>query len=239
MKRIVSWLWKPTGELPGFTEGYDERYVIALLRGLGRNLTPPWRLELFVDNHWREALESRSLEHLRLHAITEPMEGWSHMMQIFSPAHRPARGERILAVGLDTIIVGDCDWLLGWDEADLGWIRDPLSPGTISNSVMTFNSLGAELLWDRYQEAKAQNFPARYRIFDQPSEMMIQRSIYEEHPFPLLEEEPRRLLSYKKHTREGVFWPGGRVSVVYFHGSPKPHELEMGNPLLDMWDTSK
>ena len=244
LKRIRSWLWQPTGDLPSFTEGYDERYVAALMSGLGRHVTLPWRLELYCDRHWFDRLNEWLKGHPQWLAtdmllpilMQEPFNGWAHMMEIFKPEHhRPARGERILAVGIDTIIVGDCDWLFEWDEADCGWIADPYAKGTISNSVMTFNNLGAACLWDRYLEAKRQNFPQWCRMFDQPSEMMIMREHFSKYIHPLLEEEPHRLLSYKAHTRDGLWWPGTPVSIVYFHGSPKPHELPFGHPLLSHW----
>lgn len=246
-KRVVTWLWKPRGDLPEFTTQYGVEYVRALLTGLGRNLSPPWRLELWVDENWMQALrlwlevhpEFRFTDRLRLIPITEPMVGWAHMMEIFHPDHRPGQGERVLALGLDSIIVGNCDWLFEWDQADCGWIRDPLDSRTISNSVMTYDRNGAMCLWDIYQEAKREKFPKWCRMFDQPSEMMIMREHFSKYIHPLLNEDPPengpRLLSYKVQTNQGVYWPGWDVSVVYFHGSPKPHELPETNPLRQLW----
>lgn len=242
-KRVRSWLWKPVGDLPSFTTGYDERYVEALLRGLTRNLSPPWRLELWVDDYWEEKLCPDSFLSL-IPFSGQDAGGWTRMLEIFS--YPPDPGERILALGLDSLITGNCDWLFEWKEAPCGFIRDPLNPGTISNSVMTFDLQGAADLWSRYVEIRRGSarrrdrrqagFPDDLRIFGCPSEMMLMRRYWEERPTPLLEDEPRKLLSYKCHTRGGIPPAGFDPSIVYFHGSPKPHELPREHPLWPLFN---
>lgn len=241
--RIRSWLWRGRNDLPGFSDNvYGLEYVRALLGGLGRNLTGRWQLELWVDDFWAPHVEALWLE-VPLSRTTlstvrfrgDDAGGWSRMLEIFHPEHAPARGERILAVGLDSIFVGPCDWLFDWKKAPCGWIVDPYYPKTISNSVMTFNEEGASLLWERYQDAKAKDFSGA-RIFDLPSEMMLMRQVQEEKRWPVLEETPRRLLSYKAHTAQGVPKdPACDPRVIYFHGSPKPGELAATNPLRWHW----
>jgi hypothetical protein len=245
MKVLRSWLWQPRGDLPSFADSYDERYVHALLRGMDRWVTPPWKLELWVDEHWYEKLFG-SDERLNVVKFTGAgCGGWSHMMEIYDPGHWPeAPDKRVVAMGLDTILVGPCDWLWEWNEAPCGFIRDPLVPSTISNSVMTFNQEGASHLWKAFLVSLQDGFEG-CKIFDLPSEMMLMRRYWElfdgnlAKPYPCLEEHPRRILSFKAHTKNGSIYTmesGHEPSIVYFHGSPKPHELDESLPLRQLWE---
>ncbi len=256
MKLIRSWLWQPEGEeLPEFTRHYDARYVWALIAGLGRNLTPPWKLQLWVDKEW----EFRLFQELAHRPLMVPFlelvpftghdcGGWSRMMEIYRPGCRPEGSDRVLAVGLDTIITGNCDWLFEWDKAPVGFIRDPFVPTTISNSVSTFNREGAAELWTRHVRALETHYGGLTQ-FDRPSEMHLMRQWWEaswwngrdrwpendgKHRMPCLEEVPQKLLSYKAHTKHGEH--RGSPSCIYFHGSPKPHELALENPLYELWN---
>lgn len=250
MKLIRSWLWEPAGkDLPEFTRHYDERYVWALIAGLGRNLTPPWKLQLWVDKYWLDALfqflfsKPLMVPLLELIPFKGPdVGGWSRMMDIYRPEYQPEGSERILAVGLDTIITGNCDWLFAWDEAPAGFIRDPFQSTTISNSVSTFNRCGATELWRRHVHAVQLGY-AGLTQFDRPSEMHLMREWWELGRWsendgckrmPCLEESPKRLLSYKAHV---LPTKGKRIdgdtSIVYFHGAPKPHELSVSSSFID------
>lgn len=235
LKRIVSWWWQGTGELPGFSDNvYTEEYVAMLLRGVARHITPPWRLDLFVDEAcWKrfDRFDLRLPTDLKLIRFRNwGVGGWSHMCECFHPDYWPQPGDRVLAIGLDSIITGSLDWLFEWNEAPCGFIRDPLVPETISNAVMTFDRQGAVRLWDAFLNAREKKFEGM-KIFDLPSEMMMMRKLWEKERWPLLEEEPRRLLSYKVDREK--FAP--EASVVYFHGNPKPHALEKDDPIYRFW----
>jgi len=169
--------------------------------------------------------------------------GWSHMMEIFHPDYTaPFSRQRILALGLDPIITGNCDWLFEWENGDCGWIRDPYKPWTICNGVMTFNRAGAADMWNRFMEARESRF-SEFLNMGLPSEMVLMRRAWEEggkQEVELLEGKPDKLLSYKAHIPL-VALPGEASyimpSIVYFHGSPKPHELENGHWLKKIWNS--
>lgn len=234
LRRIRSWLWAGRGDLPAFSDGvYDQRYINSLLVGLAMHLDGDWGFQLWVDGEWQKKLSGPGNElHVPVFELIPfsgaHLGGWDRMMEIYSPEHLPRPGERILAVGLDTIITGPIDWLFEWAEAPCGFIADPYQPDTISNSVMTFDHEGARILWEAYQEALETKFEG-LKMFDRPSEMMLMRKVWEQHRWPLLEDMPSRLLSYKAHS------PHVGASVVYFHGSPKPHELSTDTPLGRLW----
>jgi hypothetical protein len=231
MRRVRSWLWNKDGKTPDYSDGvYDHKYVYNLLCGLNRYLCPPWHLELWVDEFWYERRLFFEAAHHCLSLVRftdEEKGGWTRMMQIYGPEHRPEEGERILAVGMDTIITGDIDWLFEWDEAPCGFPYDPYVTDTICNGVSTFDRKGADILWKAYLSQDFDNDDMW--MGNKPSEMMLMRKVWKEHGWPVLDDST--LFSFKAHYQQKR---EGTPCIVYFHGIPKPHDI--GGPLRFMWD---
>ncbi len=51
----------------------------------------------------------------------------------------------------------------------------------------------------------------------------------------VLEHYPTRILSYKKHVRDGEMDPM-EATIVYFHGNPKQSDLPEHDPVRRRWE---
>lgn len=224
----MSCLWQGGPELPGYSRGrYGSRDVTCLWRGARRTGAV---LSLILDRNLRDEIDLFFPLTFEGHGIG----GWSNMLEAFRPDMWPAEGERIVHMDLDTVIVGDCDWLWEWDKAPLGFPLDPYRRDTICSGIRTWDRRGAQIMWEAYLEAKKNGMSA-YKIRGAPSEMMLMRKVWRDHGWPTLEPEPEKLLSYKVHVKKGADWQ--KASAVYFHGSPKPQDLPEGDPLRMVWES--
>lgn len=236
MKRAIACLWRGVG-LPEFSNDvYDRRYVEALATGIERHV-PDGQLTLISDEHYHPLVRDiEGVEHVKFHGID--FGGWSRMMETMRPDLWPKGDERIVGMNLDIVLVGDCSWLWEWDEADVGLPTDPLHPSVPANPVWTWNRAGAKLCWEAYRRILMDRVPTeKVRMptaMGQPSEMALFRQLAAEHGWPRLERAFARLRSYKKHVLPARSWKD--ASVVYFHGSPKPHELPETHPLKKVWN---
>ena len=231
---VYATLWKGEG-LPAYSNDlYDLKYVECLHDGIMRH-TKTARLHLILDDHyWKKACE-----HPALLGVTKSKfeghgcGGWSNIMEVFSPANRPKGNTRHVWMGLDTVLVGNCDWLFQWNTSPMGLPIDPINPARACNAVMSYNEEGADIAWEAYEVAKAKNGMNDFRLQGQPSEMQLLRFLCKRERWRPLEIKPKQLLSYKSHVTKGAPWRG--ASVVYFHGVPKPHELPLQDPIRKEW----
>jgi len=193
---------------------YGPEHVEAIRRGLQRSVTDP-ELKVLVDEHFLDLGEPFAYDHVG---------GWSRRMEAFAPENAPPPGERYVLFDLDQIIVGPCDWLWDWDEAPLGMPRDPYVPEKPCSTVVSYDNVGAAMMWEAYHSVDGSRFALPKGGQDRFSEMEVMRYLFAENDWPFLEDEPRRLLSYKVHvTKKRMSW--NRASIVYFHGRPKPQDL--------------
>lgn len=194
-----------------FSDSYHEGWVTKLYAGFKRNLTDPFNFALFTDR-------PRDLPDP---IIQFPLE---HSPITYGSCMEPYKlNEPMILVGLDTVIVGNCDILADYCTA-LGdrpvlTPRDPYQPERFCNGVqlvphgrfdmyMAWAALGGTQCNDMDFIRKAERVEA------------------------LDDKFPGLVLSYKVQVRQaqhdargGATLPPG-ARIVYFHGSPKPHELE-------------
>ncbi len=218
-RRAVACIWHGT-DLPSYSAcRYTQRDVDLLRQGLQRHVRdsdlvvyaePPFKGRPFVHEH---------------------RGGWSRRLEPFAPEHRPQGSERHVLLDLDLVIVGDSDWLWDWDEAPVGLPRDPYFPREVCSTVVSYNEEGAEIIWDSYQASGMCELRYARGCY---SEMALLRKLQAEHHWPLLEEEPEKLLSYKVHVKREVPWSS--ASIVYFHGHPKPGQLPAQHALRREWE---
>ena len=234
--RVFSCLWQGEG-LPRFSNDvYGLKYVDHLYRGVKRHV-PHGSLTMVCDDYYYDKLKENDrfsavrLERMDGHGIG----GWSNMFEIVRENLRPKMGRRHVWVGLDTVFVGNCQWIFDWDKSPVGLPLDPYHAPQPCNGVWTFNFDGAAFIWDAYQVAKEDGMKD-YLLFGQPSEMMLLRYLYKQEGWSPLEVRARKLLSYKVH------WNNMRnpflesPSVCYMHGRPKPHELTPHDPVRKLWE---
>jgi hypothetical protein len=111
------------------------------------------------------------------------------------------KADRLFIMGLDTIIVGNLDDILGY-EGPLAVPRDPYHPQWPCNGVV----LG----------------PMRDDIAAVDGTDMV---ALREFKYDWLDDLfPGQILSYKVHVRGHALPPVARI--VYFHGEPKPNEVD-------------
>lgn len=165
--------------------------------------------------------------------------GWSKVLEAFG---LPPDKDRTLLIGLDTVPINDISWLFDWDESPVGLPWDPLFTDVACDAVVTFNNEGAQQVTQRYSKERL-NGMKDYLMGIRPSEMMLLRAMFKENKWSALEPfPPKKLLSYKAHVKPvcGPFLGVGPIpldeaSIVYFHGTPKPGELPLEDPIGQIW----
>jgi len=136
--------------------------------------------------------------------------GWWWKLWLF--AHNPGD----LYLDLDVLIVGEIKPLL---DLPTEWtaIKDPWQEGMYNTSAVKIGNGGFGLLWDRFLEdrpdkGKLARYGDQAYFTSQLSEMGLVKSF-----------DPSFLLSYKNDILHGNFDKNCRV--VYFHGKPKPWDI--------------
>lgn len=227
--RVLTCLWRGT-DLPSYSaDVYDASYVRNLRRACNRNGA---LLTLLHDEHYASAAEDADeAVPLAGHGVG----GWSNVLEMFRPCLWPESGERHVAVGLDTILVGRLDWLFAWHHAPVGLPMDPYQKATVCDAVISWDRAGAALVWAEFQDSLKDGMK-RHHYAGRPSEMALLRDLWGRAKWPTFDDtHPGELLSYKAHVCKGrKDWR--RSSVVYFHGEPKPADLDPSDPLRGVWE---
>lgn len=209
----------------GNYRGIGARYVNSLFAGCTRNLTVPFRFICFTD-------EQKGLAaNIEPKSVPTGLVGWYNKIALFRSDAFP-RGERVVYLDLDSVVVGNIDFLARYD-GKFATLESPWGYGGINSSVMAWKAGDYDFVWDRWASA---GFP--------PTEGGDQSWIVERVPDAVRLQHlfPGRLLSFKLEcgkdrtiprtswqTRWRVFkrkyisaaLPAS-ASVVYFHGQPKP-----------------
>jgi hypothetical protein len=147
--RVFCCLWKGT-DLPHHGDYYGIVDVHRLARGVKR-CVPDGELLVLADANYRDLLKdnSRGLYHV------EPLQelnrgGWTNRLEVFHPWFRPSGEDRHVMLDLDTIMVGDCEWLFKWNKSPVGMPLDPFKKPMSCSTVVTFSEAGGKIIWDNY-----------------------------------------------------------------------------------------
>lgn len=195
---VACCLWDVNEHSRHFSRGYNESWADKLFAGFKRNLSDPFRFVVFTD---RDRQFAPGIEQERL-AMTNP-----HYGACIEPFKLD---EPMIFVGLDTVIVGNCDRLADYAlTGDVPLVpKDPFypaSPWPRTNAVVVAPKGCRSQLWEGYT--------------DQNDMTWINACETE-----LLDEAfPGAVVSYKGRVQHCGLERGN--SIVYFHGSVKPHEL--------------
>ena len=198
MITIATCLWAPNSKSLHYSTHYTELDVEKLYRGFKRNLSVPFRFVCWTDTPrtFREPIEQRQIQ------------GAPHYGTMIQPFEL---NEAMIIVGLDTIIVGNCDSLaaycIGADK--LAIPRDPFYPENVCNGVVLAPAGHAWVWTDKPADA---------------NDMAWMQGIYNDGKAVLIDDLfPGQVVSYKRHVhKQGL---SDEMRVVYFHGEKKPHEL--------------
>lgn len=221
--RYAAVLFRPTERLPGWSGGtYNPGYADKWARSIKRHAPPDARTVIVTDY---DAKDFASVDEVL--PFVHPERGWASLMEMFRPE---VVGEHAILLGLDTICVGSLS-LIERVAKDTNYIvpLDPYHKPDICNGVVGVSTMGAKTIWDTWQRRRSQDLRhPRYGLFGAFSEMKWLRTHTE--PDATWDSEcPGAVCSYKVDLRRGE--PTSATRIVYFHGSPKPHEL------TDAWAT--
>lgn len=121
----------------------------------------------------------------------------------------------MILVGLDTVVIGNCDQLADYclHETTLALPRAVYRPNTACNGVALIPA-GHRHVYDSWRGENDMAWLRRQR-------------------YALIDDLfPGQVASYKGHVKEHGL---DGVSICFFHGEEKPHELEPGEPVLEHW----
>jgi hypothetical protein len=182
-------------------------YVRKLFDGVGRHLSCEWRGLCVTD-------DSLSVpEGISVIAPPEGVDGWFNKLSLFRPGmFKP--GSRVLYFDLDTVIVGSLDGLAGY-VGRLACMDDINGEGP-ATGVMAWEAGRYDHIWERWEAAGRPEMPQG----DQQWMHFVERNCAR-----LNRIFPDQLVSFKADV-----FPIGRVPdgarAVYFHGFPRPHNLD-------------
>lgn len=195
MITIATLLWAPNKHSAFFSQHYTESDAEKLYRGFARNLSVPFRFVCYVDRirDFAEPIEQRLI-------TGEPNYG--------SCIQPYEMNEPMILVGLDTIIVGNCDHFAAYaiGATKLAVPMDPFHPEKgVCNGVALVPG-GHSWIWR-----------------DKPPEMNDMDWIRAQDVSVLDDLFPGQILSFKRHVRKQGLPEDARI--IFFHGELKPHEL--------------
>lgn len=186
---------------------FSDDYVYNLKSMVERNTTVPHQFVCFSD---------RELEGIKTVKLIPGYEGWWNKMQMFNTDFR--LGNRVVYLDLDTLIVGNIDWLLEYDGMfmgieDLGSVNEhqPELKGRLQSGVMSWDYRLNSHLWNRFTSSGESQ---RYRGDGE----------YLNHIVPKYQRDfiqkryKGKLKSYKYQVySEGIT---DDLSIICFHGRP-------------------
>ena len=216
---------------------YDWSYVDKLYNSLCRNLTPTVRMHVYTEStrHVPEPYIRHNLEEWE--GVRGPKRSWWYKIQLFNPIHMLPDQGQMLYFDLDTVIVGNIDWLWNvnrdrfWAARDFQYLMKS-SRWKINSSVMWFDPLRYSYVFKEFDIKQIVNNARCPWHGDQDyifSKVKDDVNYY----------STDQIVSYRWQVKEGGFDfryrkpinPGaestipGTASVLIFHGNPKPHEV--------------
>jgi len=197
---------------------YDPSWVYALRRALNRVAGESIGFRCLTDcDAITPALGGAPLRDPSLTSY------WS-LINWFAP-DQFADDERVIAVGLDTLLIGDLSDLANYDGRPAG-IRDFFRPNVLASGVMTWRGNELSHIYDAFQR-DPDGIRKRYNRMDPwlRSQFVI--------PTYLQDHYPNQIFSYKAHARKG---PPEGARIVCFHGRPAITETPLGGWARREWN---
>jgi hypothetical protein len=176
-------------------------YVGKLYRGLARNTTQPFEFECVTKTKY---------------------PGWWGKLEFFPTT------ERIVYIDLDTIVVGNCDFLFEY-QGSFAICRDFYRMAGWNASVM---AIGPNQGWTIRAQFDANAKKIMETVYS--DQEWIQSTLSYQPDF-WQDMNPWKVVSYKADGIMGGAPLGPSAALVCMHGDPKPHDLKPGDPLLEHW----
>jgi len=221
---------------------YSWTYVERLYNMLNRHITPGIRLHVYTEAD--RPVPKLMIKHVLTEwNITRPNRGWWYKMQLFNPAHYAGP---LLYFDLDTVIVGNIDWIWQqppeyfWAVRDFKYLWSPNHTG-INSSVMWWNTHHFQNLWYTFIQQDLATNMQQYR----GDQDYISATIPENQRrfFDITRVQSWRWQcldgGYDFHKRQhqapgtGTQFPDN-TSIMVFHGNPKPEQIT-DQTVLNHW----
>lgn len=191
--------------------GRGEEYVRNLFNGIRNNLGAyACRFVLFSD-------DSRDYgQGITTLPLPEGVAGWWNKLYLFKEGVFGVK-EKIIFFDLDTVIMDDITFMAEY-SGDFAILEDAYNPHMYGPGIMMWKGGFGYDIWQSYVDA---GMPTENSMGDMWwINQWIKKSGIT--PDKLQSLYPRKFGSYKKHVLNGK--PDGE-SVVFFHGKPRPHEV--------------
>jgi len=213
---------------------YNWDYVEKLYHSLTRHLTPQVRFHVFTEAHRSVPLPMIHHALQEWPGIHGPKKSWWYKIQLFDNAQYSGR---LLYFDLDTVIVGNLDWIWQlptdrfWAVKDFRYLFRPRHV-TFNSSVMWCDTAQWRNIYDDFDHTtitETRRWHGDQDYID--SKVSLSRRGYFSSDY---------VKSWRWQLREGGFnfttrkynQPGAETvvpdcaSVVVFHGDPKPHQIQ-------------
>lgn len=212
---------------------YGWHYVERLYSMLQRHLTPQVRLHVYTEWH-RTVPEPMIKKPLTDWGISGPKQGWWYKIQLFNPA---LHSGPLLYFDLDTVIVGNIDWIWQqnltyfWAPRDFKYLWSPGYQG-INSSIMWWDTQKYSFVWENFDSTNMTR-NLKYRGDQDYISDII-------HPKMRRFLDTDKLQSWRWQCLDGGYdfarkrhrTPGTgtalmeTTSVLIFHGKPKPDQVQ-------------
>ena len=212
---------------------YSWDYVERLYNMLSRHITPGIRMHVYTEAD-RPVPEPMIKHVLEPWLISSPKKSWWYKMQLFNPAHHAGP---LLYFDLDTVIVGNIDWIWQlpttyfWAIRDFKYLWRPNHTG-INSSVMWWNTQQYQTIWDTFVQQDLaitmRKYPGDQDYITAAIPLNQRRSF-----------DTNRVQSWRWQCLDGGYnfrkrrhqSPGSgtqftdSTSIMIFHGNPKPEQI--------------
>ncbi len=184
-------------------------YAYNLQAMVRRNTTLEHRFLCFSD---------RQIPSIETKLLKKGYTGWWNKLQLFDKSHE--LNQHVVFFDLDTLVVNNIDWLLGYTGAFMG-IEDVGASATnisvqrrkinqMQSGVLAFDSTKNYQVWDNFSKDK--NATRKFRGDGEYLNGTIKNRDLLQHKYP------EQLKSYKWHLYPNR--PRPENSIVCFHGKP-------------------
>jgi hypothetical protein len=212
---------------------YDWQYVERLYNMLSRHISPGIKLHVYTEAT-RPVPEPMIKHELTPWPITSTKKSWWYKMQLFNPAHHVGP---LLYFDLDTVIVGNIDWIWQqpaayfWAIRDFKYLWRPNHTG-VNSSVMWWNTEHYKNVWDTFAQQDLATIMRKY-----PGDQDYISAVIPENQRRFF--DVNRVQSWRWQCLDGGYdfrkrrhrAPGtgtqitDSTSIMVFHGNPKPEQI--------------
>jgi hypothetical protein len=212
---------------------YSWDYVERLYNMLSRHITPGIKLHVYTEAD--RPVPKPMVKHvLDPWSITSPKKSWWYKMQLFNPAYHAGP---LLYFDLDTVIVGNIDWIWQqpttyfWAIRDFKYLWRPNHTG-VNSSVMWWDTQQYQSIWDTFAQ---QDLPTIMRKYPGDQDYISAAIPQNQRRFF----DTNRVQSWRWQCLDGGYnfrkrrhqSPGtgtqitDSTSIMVFHGNPKPEQI--------------